>query len=217
MLVTTNVAVFFSICSPQRQMQATVSQFGLVSHHLVVEPHLGSIVTPVTSMFLHASAWSLLFDMAILGVYGTALEVTMPRRRLVGLYLLCGLAGEAGHVLLLPTSKVPLIGTAGPVAGVMGAYVALTVMRYRRGELRTKSLQVVLSALAAAVLSFSIVQAVVNALLLDAIEPTTSHVAAVGFIAGLVLLPVLSSTTTTALDGGTDDRQRRPPGDLDPP
>ena len=40
-------------------------------------------------------------------------------------YLLCGIAGGLAHALMLPTSRLPLIGASGAVAGVIAAYLIL--------------------------------------------------------------------------------------------
>ena len=57
-----------------------------------------------TAMFLHASLLHIGFNMYALWLIGTPLEQYLGRARYVGLYLVSGLAGSAGALLLTPLS-----------------------------------------------------------------------------------------------------------------
>jgi membrane associated rhomboid family serine protease len=49
----------------------------------------------------------------------------MGHRRYFIFYLLVGLVASATQISLNPTSKIPLIGASGAIAGVLGAYFVL--------------------------------------------------------------------------------------------
>jgi len=77
----------------------------------------------VTSMFLHASLLHIGFNMYALWVIGTPVEQYLGRARYLGLYLVSGLAGSAGALVLTPHS--PTLGASGAVFGVLGSMMIL--------------------------------------------------------------------------------------------
>ena len=81
--------------------------------------------TLLTYMFLHGDILHLLSNMLFLWVFGDNVEDAMGHLKFIVFYLVCGVAGALAHALALPTSKLPLIGASGAVAGVIGAYLLL--------------------------------------------------------------------------------------------
>ena len=81
--------------------------------------------TLLTYMFLHGDILHLLSNMLFLWVFGDNVEDAMGHIKFVVFYLICGVAGGLAHSLALPTSKLPLIGASGAVAGVIAAYLIL--------------------------------------------------------------------------------------------
>ena len=84
-----------------------------------------------TSMFLHASFFHLLVNMYSLYYVGTILEQLIGRWRFLMLYLVSGLAGSAGALLLSPLK--PTVGASGAIFGVLGGLFILE----RRGQIAT--------------------------------------------------------------------------------
>lgn len=82
-------------------------------------------LTPLTSMFLHASWAHLLGNALFLWVFGNNVEDSMGRVRFSVFYVLCGLAAAATQVALQPSSPVPMVGASGAISGVLGAYLVL--------------------------------------------------------------------------------------------
>lgn len=76
----------------------------------------------ITSMFLHGNWMHVVGNMWILWLFGDNVEDHMGRGRFLLFYLLCGITAGFTHVLVNPTSTVPVVGASGAVAGVMGAY-----------------------------------------------------------------------------------------------
>ena len=83
-----------------------------------------SLVPVLASLFLHGGWVQLVSNMLCLWLFGENVEDRMGRARFLLFYLLCG--AIAGLVHALTTSRVaPALGSAGAVAGVMGAYFVL--------------------------------------------------------------------------------------------
>jgi membrane associated rhomboid family serine protease len=81
--------------------------------------------TLFTYMFFHADIFHLAGNMLFLWVFGDNVEDAMGHIRFVVFYVACGVAGGLAHSLVLPASKLPLIGASGAVAGVIAAYLIL--------------------------------------------------------------------------------------------
>jgi len=76
-----------------------------------------------TSMFVHASWLHVLGNMLFLWVFGDNVEDILGHAKYLGFYLMCGTAAGLAQVLMDPTSRVPMVGASGAIAGVMGAYL----------------------------------------------------------------------------------------------
>jgi membrane associated rhomboid family serine protease len=77
----------------------------------------------LTSMFLHAGIFHLLFNMWALWVVGSFLERVMGTLRFVLLYFVSGLAGSV-LVLIAGPEMIPTVGASGAIFGVFGATFA---------------------------------------------------------------------------------------------
>ena len=92
-----------------------------------------TLLTPLTSMFLHGGWFHLIGNMWFLWVFGNNVEDVMGRGRFFLFYLLCGLSAAAVQTVMAPASPVPMVGASGAIGGIMGAYVAL----YPHARIRT--------------------------------------------------------------------------------
>jgi membrane associated rhomboid family serine protease len=77
----------------------------------------------ITSAFLHASILHLAINMLVLWIFGSALEQVLGRARFILIYLVSGLAGSAGALLLSPNAVT--VGASGAVFGLFGAAFVL--------------------------------------------------------------------------------------------
>ncbi len=77
----------------------------------------------VTSTFMHYGPFHLAMNMYSLYLLGGALEGALGRVRYVALYLVAGLGGSAGALLLSPNSLT--LGASGAIFGVIGAIFVL--------------------------------------------------------------------------------------------
>jgi membrane associated rhomboid family serine protease len=94
---------------------------------------LHNLATIVTAMFLHAGFLHIAGNMLYLFIFGPALEQRMGARRYLAFYFLAGIAASVATVVMGPTSRIPVIGASGAIAGVLGGYFVL----YPRGRITT--------------------------------------------------------------------------------
>jgi membrane associated rhomboid family serine protease len=89
-------------------------------------PAKPSLVSALSSMFLHGGWMHLLGNMWFLWITGDNVEDRLGKSFFVLLYLGGGLAGAAAQSMFVPDgSHIPMIGASGAIAGVMGAYMLL--------------------------------------------------------------------------------------------
>ena len=77
----------------------------------------------ITSAFLHAGIIHLGMNMLALWWFGGALEAALGRGRFLLLYVVSGLAGSAGALLLSPEAVT--VGASGAIFGMLGAALVL--------------------------------------------------------------------------------------------
>lgn|GEM_PF-43652 len=82
-------------------------------------------LTLITYMFLHTDLLHLASNMMFLWVFGDNVEDAMGHAKYLAFYVLCGIAAALVHSLVSPTSRLPLMGASGAVAGTIAAYLIL--------------------------------------------------------------------------------------------
>jgi membrane associated rhomboid family serine protease len=80
-----------------------------------------------TSMFLHYGPFHLGLNMLALWWFGAAIEHALGRGRYLLLYLVSGLAGSAGALILSPESLT--VGASGAIFGILGGAFVLERQR----------------------------------------------------------------------------------------
>jgi membrane associated rhomboid family serine protease len=78
----------------------------------------------LTAMVLHIGPWHLLGNMLILYLLGRDLESILGQRHFVYLYIAGTVAGELGHLFLMPTTSA-VYAASGGVAAMVIAYAAI--------------------------------------------------------------------------------------------
>ena len=135
-IVGLNMVVFLFELSVQMQgrraLDALVFQFGVVPRHFEralagspAYPIPATLLTILTSMFLHSGWLHIIFNMWFLWIFGDNIEDYLGHFIYLIFYLLCGVAAALTQIGLDPGSTIPTIGASGAIAGVMGAYVLL--------------------------------------------------------------------------------------------
>ncbi len=124
-LIAINITVFLTylpLFNDERAMMMFLNDWAMFPDRVSLGTHL---ITPLTSMFLHASMLHIAGNMLFLYIYGDNVEDRMGHAGFALFYLACGLAAAGLHVATNPASEVPVIGASGAIAGVMGAYLLL--------------------------------------------------------------------------------------------
>lgn len=91
------------------------------------------VLTLFTSMFLHAGWLHIAGNMLYLWIFGNNIEDRLGIIRFIVFYFLGGIAAAALQIIIDPTSRVPMIGASGAIAGVLGGYIVL----YPRAKVQT--------------------------------------------------------------------------------
>lgn len=131
-LIALNTLIFlFMFFQGSRVFQYLTFEYGYIpfeiTHQAELTPDLATSVwlTPFTSMFMHGGWLHLIGNMLFLWIFGNNIEDYMGPVKFILFYILSGLAAISLYTLFGPSSKVPLIGASGAIAGVMGAYIVL--------------------------------------------------------------------------------------------
>jgi len=123
---------FWQVTLDPEADHAAVLGFGLIPALLSGQAELApelrqvpSLLTTVTSTFLHGGWMHLIGNMLYLWIFGDNVEDSMGHRRFLAFYLLCGIAAGLAQTLADPGSEIPMVGASGAIAGVLGAYLLL--------------------------------------------------------------------------------------------
>ena len=108
-------AYFFQIVTGHRWDQF----FGLMPIMVVSKGALWQLVTYV---FQHGNPMHLLWNMLIMWMFGSDLELHWGSRRFLFYYLLCGVGAGVVTVLLTPTTATVTVGASGAVFGLLAAF-----------------------------------------------------------------------------------------------
>ncbi len=159
----------------------------------------------LTCMFMHGSWMHLLGNMWFLWLFGNNVEDRLRPLGYVFLYLVGGLIASAAHWRVDPTSTTPIIGASGAIAAVLGAY-AVTWPWARVSTLVFLVIFVtVVDVPALVVLGVWFVAQVMagqESLRAGGAGGVAWWAHVGGFLAGMVLMPMLSA------DGGRPERRR---------
>ena len=123
-LIVINVAVFLV----DQMTDGTLTRYGLFSADTAIF-HL-QIWRFISSEFLHAGIKHLFFNMFSLYFFGPVLESYLGRAKFLVFYLLCGIGGALGYLLLLGAHVLhdgPYTGLIGASGAIMGVLIGVAV------------------------------------------------------------------------------------------
>ena len=84
-----------------------------------------ALLTPFTHMFFHGSWLHLAMNGIMLLAFGSGVERWLGGKRMVALFIVCGLFGVATHMALNFHSIHPVIGASGGLSGLFAAAVVM--------------------------------------------------------------------------------------------
>ena len=174
---------------------AFIERWSVVPRRLLANP-VADFITIFTAMFMHGGWLHLLGNMLYLWIFGDNVEDRLGHTRYLIFYLLCGIAATFAQVFVDPRSNIPNLGASGAIAGVLGAYLLM----FPRGGVRVMMGRGIVVMPALIVIGFWAVLQFLSGFGAIATTEQTSgggvaymaHVG--GFIAGLILAPILGGT-----------------------
>ena len=204
-LIALNVLAFlFEINQPsEAALQSFIEAWGVVPREYSAGRDLAPSIpypfwtTLLTSMFLHGGWGHLGGNMLFLWIFGDNLEHRLGHLRFVVFYLVCGLAAGLAHILANANSTIPTVGASGAISGVLGGYLLM----FPRNRVYVMTYGGVATVPAMLMLGLWILLQFINGFGSIANTPETGGVAYLahigGFIAGLVLAPVMAAGRRT--------------------
>ena len=123
-------AIPYEVTHPGEQCVPTGPERLACAEAASVEREVGedlppTILTVLTSMFMHGGFLHILGNMLFLWIFGNNVEDSMGRAKFVGFYLAGGIAALLAQTAIDPDAAVPTIGASGAVAAVLGGYALL--------------------------------------------------------------------------------------------
>ncbi|HDL18754.1 MAG TPA: rhomboid family intramembrane serine protease [Bacteroidetes bacterium] len=133
-IIAANVLVFlYQIMLGGRGGEEFIFKFGAIPFEITHFTEVGTnpvydtpfpnIFTLFTAMFIHGGFMHIIGNMLYLWIFGDNIEYIMGSFRFLLFYLLVGLAASFSHIIMEPSSAVPMIGASGAISGVLGAYL----------------------------------------------------------------------------------------------
>jgi membrane associated rhomboid family serine protease len=116
-LIVLNVVIFLVVFSAPEAVRT-----GLFERFSLSQATAFQLWRWIISMFLHASATHLFFNMIALFFFGRILEKETEPRWFLSIYFVSGLIGALAFIL---TSAVPVVGASAAIFGLMGAVMLL--------------------------------------------------------------------------------------------
>ncbi len=121
-IVIANTLFFFiEVSLPDLEVASLLFTYGLVPS-LVISGE-ASLLTFVSSTFLHGSWMHLIGNMWILFIFGDNVEDILGHFRFAIYYILWGIMANLMQFIFMMRFGGPIIGASGAIAGVMGAYL----------------------------------------------------------------------------------------------
>jgi membrane associated rhomboid family serine protease len=118
-----SLAFFYELSLTPRELEVFLRLVGMVPAQIAADPT--ALWTMLTSMFFHGGWLHFLGNMWTLYLFGDNVEDRLGPVHYLLFYLLCGLAAGWAQFAAQPDSPLPAIGASGAIAGVLGAYFAM--------------------------------------------------------------------------------------------
>lgn len=105
-----------------RQLAAGMTEYDLIVYRWGFKPARPTVLTLLTSMFLHGGFMHLFGNMLFLWIYGDNIEHRLGRLGYLALYLGTGVFAALFDGMIRSGSGIPSVGASGAISGVLGAY-----------------------------------------------------------------------------------------------
>jgi membrane associated rhomboid family serine protease len=132
LLIAANCALFlFQISLGPGELERFLYRFALIPARYFAPYPYGDAnsfidyLPFITNAFLHGGWLHLILNMWTLWLFGGAVEDRLGPGRYFAFYLICGVLASVCHAVFNPDSPVPALGASGAIAGIMGSYVSM--------------------------------------------------------------------------------------------
>ena len=98
-----------------------INHWAVIPSRLFLQPGV-YYYTLVTAAFLHGGWMHIIGNMVFLYIFGDNVEDRMGHLKFFVFYILVGALANGSQALIAQTSRIPLIGASGAIAGVLGSY-----------------------------------------------------------------------------------------------
>jgi membrane associated rhomboid family serine protease len=116
LLILVNVVVFILSMFDYENI---IMAFGFI-------PMYPSLITIISSMFLHGGIDHIFGNMWYLWIFGDNVEDRLGKIKYLALYFFSGFAATFAHFMTNLGSEVPSIGASGAISGVLGSYLVMS-------------------------------------------------------------------------------------------
>jgi len=125
--IAVNVLVFlYEQTLSERGLTRLFLQYGATpAHFFDGAVSVSDALTLITSMFLHGGWLHIGGNMLYLWIFGNNIEDRLGAVRFIAFYFLTGLAAGFLQIVIDPSSRSPMVGASGAIAGVLGGYIVL--------------------------------------------------------------------------------------------
>jgi membrane associated rhomboid family serine protease len=209
-LIVINVIVFlWQLTLSERELSSVFRDLSIVPRNVTRDGLTEeTLLDFVRSMFFHGDWLHILSNMLFLWVFGDNVEDRLGKVGFVLLYFISGFAAGFAQVLIDPTSRIPLVGASGAIAGVLGSYIIM----FPRARIRTLIFLGVFASFteisAFWMLGYWFVLQLINGFVSLGVETAGGGVAFFahigGFVAGLILTFVFLPLTRRGANSGED-------------
>jgi membrane associated rhomboid family serine protease len=123
MLIAANLYVFYLQVTSGgvAGFEKFVDHWAVIPHRLFLSPAV-YWYTLITATFLHGGWMHIIGNMVFLYIFGDNVEEVFGHFKFLLFYILVGVMANGSQAFMMQSSKIPLIGASGAIAGVLGAY-----------------------------------------------------------------------------------------------
>lgn len=121
-LIFANTVIFFyEILLPKNKLHELFLNSGFIPYYFLKNP-IDNLDNLITSIFLHGGWIHFLGNMLYLYIFGDNVEDLLGHFSYLIFYFSAGIAASLTQALFSFSSKIPMIGASGAIAGVLGIY-----------------------------------------------------------------------------------------------
>ena len=130
-LIALNSGIFlFEISLSPSELEPFLQRFALIparyfGAYADSDPSVTAYLPFFTNMFLHGGLLHLGFNMWTLWLFGPTVEDRLGRARYLAFYIVCGVCASLAHAVFNPTSTIPALGASGAISGVLGGFMLM--------------------------------------------------------------------------------------------